>query len=486
VCSIRPGSGLRFLVPGICGAIALALLGSCAAMDPSVVLEGTSIGRTALPLDGAYDVTARAPFSGALTARVTARPTPDGFVASTRPGAAWGFVPGLARLLGPLFVPTLFPNGVILTWSSGLPTPDAPGEGWIGVAGVRSLGLRTRIHSIDEPIEMLNREGRRVGVIELAPRAPGAPAATDYRSLAASIAEATRTNLYDPELARSPSVRAYVRQLESVGARARDDVEFVFGAVMAARDTLRINTPIMWRRVRESASSPFAGWTERERSTIHVEFDDSTRIATVRVDAFLDAAEVDGAMRRVMDRFPRGLIVDLRACPGVTLASLRVAAWLTECTAEGPTLFSGRARGPGGVPAGPVSDVELRTVEEYDGMDGTLARLGCARVHVEPAGQCFSGPVALLIGRRTSASAEVLASVLQHSGRARLFGEPTAGRPIVSTPVDVGQRWVLWIAAWDSVRRGADAQAPPRRSIAPDVPGRDSKQSAIKWLCEGI
>lgn len=49
----------------------------------------------------------------------------------------------------------------------------------------------------------------------------------------------------------------------------------------------------------------------------------------------------------------------------------------------------------------------------------------------------FSGPLAVLTGPRTASAGEITASLLQHHGRARLFGAPTSGSVLVSQTFDL-------------------------------------------------
>src|SRR3954471_4947365 len=63
---------------------------------------------------GPYIATFSAPLIGEISCHMTAAPTPDGFVATTRRGVAWDFIGGIESLLGPVFLPKLFPDGVIL------------------------------------------------------------------------------------------------------------------------------------------------------------------------------------------------------------------------------------------------------------------------------------------------------------------------------------------------------------------------------------
>lgn len=473
---------LRWVL-GAGAAAALVVAGGCAG-EPFSELARRSPSEMTLPLAGAYDVTIQAPFSGALTARFYARPNgPEakepGFDARTREGVAWDLIGGIAGVFGPIFVPSLFPDGVILQWRSTLPTDTEPGAGTTGVPGLESLRARTRIAAADRPVEVVSRDGRRMGLMTVLPATEGPPGGTDYPRLAESIESSVRTRLFDPALADSAGVRAYTRRMHAVARLARDDVEFVFGAVLAARAHLKITMPIMWRRGDPALSSVFDGWTERERATVRldpIEGETGARapVAVVKADAFMDAADVDDVMRRVVAADPAALVLDLRVTPGVTLSSLRVLSWLIDRPLDAGTLV-GPARRDAvlrGSAAG-VSEFRLRSAESVAELEGLLARDGAARVIVEPAPDRYAGPVYAGVSRRTSASSEPLVWLLKSSGRATIIGRTTAGKPLVSSPADIGQGWLLWLAAYDYVPPEGPAARFNGKGIEPDIPSRD-------------
>lgn len=468
-------------------------LAGCAG-EPFSELARRGPSAPSLPLSGVYDATIQAPFSGALTARFYARPTANGFEARTREGVAWELIGGVAGVLGPIFMPSLFPDGVILTWVNGLPPEggepgggSAParsaGEGTAGVAGLASLRAGTRLFAADRPVEIVSRDGRRIGLMTVAPASMGPPNGTDYARLAGAVADAVRDRLYDRSLADSPGVVAYADRLRATSAAAQDDVEFVFAAVLAARTHLKITTPIMWRRGDPRLAPTFAAWPERERATVRLESvegkPDGRAWAVVKVDAFLDAAEVDRVMARAARAEPDALILDLRAAPGVTLASLLVASRLIDRPMDAGVFVGQRRRTA--VLAGSseeLPEVRVSSPDSVRELEQTLACGHAARVVVEPAPDPFRGPVYVAVSRRTSASAEPLAWLLQASGRAVVLGQTTAGKPLISTPIDVGQGWVLWLASYDYIPPEGVSARFNGSGVRPDVVTRDPMREA--------
>jgi hypothetical protein len=56
--------------------------------------------------------------------------------------------------------------------------------------------------------------------------------------LAARVDAAFRERIFDRDLLSTSGVRAYLSQLASSAKIARDDIEFIFGAVIAARNNV--------------------------------------------------------------------------------------------------------------------------------------------------------------------------------------------------------------------------------------------------------
>jgi hypothetical protein len=472
---------LRRTAPTIGAAATLALAG-CAG-EPFSELARKAPSAPSLPLNGVYDATIQAPFSGALTARLYAQPTEQGFEARTREGVAWDLIGGVAGVLGPIVMPSLFPDGVILTWTSGLPTSGGTGAGSAGVAGLPSMRASTILRAAGTPVEIISRDGRRIGLMVVAPASLGPPHDTDYPLLATAITDAVSTRLYDRSLANSAGVRAYSQRLRMTSASTRDDIEFVFAAVLAARTHLKFTMPVMWRRGDPRLAPIFASWPERERATVRLDAveagTDGTSRAVIKADAFLDPAETDRVMLQAIRAAPDAMILDLRSSPGVTLASLLVAARLTDRPLDAGVFVGQRRRAE--VLAGdsehlPV--VRVSSPQSIHDLEQALSHYDAARVVIEPAQERYAGPVYVAVSKRTSASAEPLVWILKASARAAIIGQPTAGKPLISTPIDLGQDWVLWLATYDYVPPEGIAARFNGSGIKPDIVVRDAMGEA--------
>jgi hypothetical protein len=349
-----------------------------------------------------------------------------------------------------MFTPFLFPSGMILTWNSTLPTADGPGEGTVGIGELPSLRVRTRMPSPDRPVEVLLKDGRIVALLTLKRAQPAQGPATDYNDLALRVSSAIRTNIYDPQLATSSQVRGFVDDLTAGAAKATDDLEFLFAAAVAGRANVKFIQPLIYRPGDPATESALLSAYPSIARPEKVSFDEGTGIATLHVDAFVRADAVDRAFEEILAKHPRGIILDLHTCLGVEIASLRAAAWVIERPTDAGTFFGRGQRSadlkgdPAGVPAVTVCDAA-----SFAALQQTLRARGSARVSVTPDPRGYRGPVAVITSDRTSSSAEPLVWLLKHSGRAKVYGQTTAGRPLLSREVDVGQGWVVRIASQD-------------------------------------
>ena len=488
-------------VLSLCAAAMLPLLASC--ISPAQPDDFTHEPEPELPLGGRYDATFHTIFVGPVTARVTAEATQTGVKANTRSNVAWSMLGGLEGAAGPLLAPFIFPNGMILTWESTLPLDGQPGRGTIGVASLSSLRIPTIIHSTRGPIEIRFRDNRLFGLVALdridVPEGVEPPPRkiVDYRAIVARARQVLPGMLFDPAVAESATITKYLDDLDAGAAKAADDVEFLFATGVAARKHIKFGFPLMYPKG-EGAMSPLLAAHKDVPRLFRVSFDDSTRIATIRFDGFVEDDWVDAAFAEALANRPAALVLDLRSCPGVTLASVRVLRWLadrtlTSHTLVGPRMYqrapgitwrseSGTAVAPPSLSSTPAEPLLLPyTVVNRETTQTDLMKVldseDIIAIAMPPQPGAFTGPVAVLISRRTSSTAEMLADILAQSGRATLIGEPSGGRPTLTREVDVGQHWVLRAPAFqylgpnDSVKlgKGLTPKLRASRDMAPKV-----------------
>jgi hypothetical protein len=485
----------------LCMVAALPLLSGC--ISPAEPDEFAFEPEPEQPLGGHYDATFHTVFVGPVTARVMAEATETGVKANTRPNVAWSMLGGLEGAAGPLLAPFIFPNGMILTWESTLPKDGEPGRGTIGIASLASLRVPTIIHSTNGPIEIRFRDNRLIGLVELSridvPEGVEPPPlkTVDYTALVARAREELPRMLFDPSVVESGTIVQYLDDLDTGAAAAKDEVEFLFTTGVAARKHIKFGFPLMYPRS-EGAMAPLLAAHKDAPRPYKVTFDESTRIATIRFEAFVEDEWVDAAFTEAIFRQPQAIILDLRACPGVTLAAFRTLRWLADRPLSNRLLIGARmyqkapnvtwrtpgaqTNTPSGAAASNVEPLMLPgTVADDHTTQQDLLRVlestDMLSIEMAPQPSAFVGPVAVLISRRTSSTAEMLADTLASSGRATLIGETSGGRPTLTREVDVGQGWVLrapayqYFGAGGSVKlgKGLNPQIKASRDAAPKV-----------------
>lgn len=436
----------------------------------------------ARPLSGEYTATIHTTFVGPIRARMIAEPTPDGFKANTPPGAAWVLIGGLEKVLGPLFAPYLFPSGMLVTWQSTLPTDSNPGDGTIGVGSISAFRAATSMPTPDGPIEIRWKDNRLIALLTLAPTNPSNHFA-DYPALALAARDALPRYYFDPALARSRAVASYLDDLQSGAAASSDDLEFLFTAAFAARKHIaRHGTPLLYPLPTPDADRLFQGKAKPPKP-FRVSADSLSGISVLRIDAFVDDATTDAAITEALATSPRALILDLRTCPGIELTAFRAASSFFTSPVEAGAFF-----GPTDRDLWLRDDVSSATTLEFSTDSGgdeattRLLTLGAARIRVQPKPDAYAGPLAVLTSRRTSSTAEALATLLVRSGRARSFGEPTAGRPLLSREVELGQGWAMRIAAFDYRPATGQRIGPKGEPPSTRCPREDALNLATEWL----
>lgn len=435
---------------------------------PDLTRELTPATPTAPP-NGEYDLTVHTLWTGPLTGRLIAQPTEQGFKANTPPGVAWALVGGFQGAFGPLLAPFLFPSGMILTWESAMPANGEAGEGSIGVGSRSNLRVKTRIVEPGAPAQVIFRDGRTVAMLELRP-SHETRGRMDYPALARRIGEVMPGLVYDPAQATSPAVASYVKEIEEAAGEARDDFEFLFATAMAGRKHIKFQQPLVFPSPTPTGERYFEG-VENPPSPWRVAHDEATGLSTLTVNAFIEAEDVDEAMREVMAKSPRGLVLDLRTCPGVEITALRAAAWLLDEPRDVGLVFAARRRAEA-LKSGSGSEAPVLTLGDDADVEATqelvelMDEQGWAQLRVVPLSQRFEGPVVVLTGRRTTSTAEALTTALRGAPGITLAGEPTAGRPLVSREAQLGDGWVLRVASMDFTP--ADGQRLQGRGVRPD------------------
>jgi hypothetical protein len=368
---------------------------------------------------------------------------------------------------------------MILTWETTLPTAEEPGTGTIGVGSLASLRTRTRLDEPHGPADILFRDGRAVAQLSIVP-ATHHPA-TDYRALADEIARVVPTAVFDPQVAGSSQLRAYLAELRRGADAATDDLEFLLAAGAAGRKYTKWAIPLPYPR-RSPADVPLPGVA----SPFRVSHDPQTGVVTLRIDAFLDADAIDRALAQATSPEPPLLILDLRTCPGIDLASLRALAWLIDQPTDAGLYFGPARRerltrdppDPADLAGVPTLDVYPTT--SLADIHAALRDAGAARLIVHPREGGYRGPIAVLTARRTTSSAEAMVAALADHPRVTTLGDVTGGRPFLAREEDIGQGWSIRVAAYDYLAPGPRRIGPS--GLVPDARTADATAAAMKLV----
>ncbi len=444
-------------------------------------------------LNGEYVVTFHTRWFGPIYGHMTAQQTSEGFKANTEPGVAWTLVGGLEQVVGQLLAPFLFPNGMLLVWQSTLPDEAAgtPGEGWIGPGVFDPWRAATRMSSIDGPVEVRYRDGRVIAVMTLERAADAKVPATDYARLTDDLQAAVRSRLFDRERAGSVETQAFFEDVRGALPKVHDDLTYLAALSLAWRKRSDVALPMPYRARDPETTERLLSRAQNPIAPMSLAMNESTGVATVEAVTFLDAAQVDAVMREAVSKSPRALIVDLRNCTGLELSAIRMVSWLTAAPVEAGVVFSGDHRaelipakeGPKDTPKASAAAVEaigaidLAGPGDYARADAQLESRGVVRTRAIPVPDAYRGPVVVLTSSRTRSTGELLAWLLQHSGRARVVGERTAGRPRLSRERDLGQGFVLRVDEFDWLGPGGE-RLDVLKGVRPDVPAARLKAPA--------
>lgn len=464
------------------------LLGACASPAKPQRTGGVADVGGLASLDGEYDMELHSTWFGPIRARMTAQAMrQDGsrssFKANTRPGVAWTLVGGLAETLGPVLTPYIFPQGMLLTWESTMPTADGkPGEGWIGISRVGPFGAKTVMRTAEGPVEIVFTDGRLIAVMTLRRRAGEAsPPMADYPALTDAIRTTTMQSLFDPTIATGDDLKAYFDDLAQAATIVQDDLEYTFAGGLAWRKRPRLPLPLAYRPVTSESkrlvqASPAA--VQPMRSTV----DPLTGVATIEVLAFADAALVDEVFAKTLAAKPKGVILDLRSCTGFDLAALRAACWLMPGRHDAGRFVASAQRS-----SAPADDlrVDVDSAAAVDAAHAALRDRRRASFSVVGEANGYHGPLAVLTLGRTRSSAEVLGWLLKQRPDTRFFGARTAGRPRIDFEKPLEQGFVIRIPEFEWQAPGGkvgECEVTPDERCAKDR----APAAAAAWLTRRV
>lgn len=439
-----------------------------------------STGTPEMPLTGRYIATIFTPWTGPLRGRLLAEPTDDGFRANTPPDVAWSLMGGLRGSLGPIFVPFIFPRGMIITWTSTAPTPDLPGVGSIGFGTRPSMRLATRILSPGAPVELVMKDGRVVGMMTLQRSSGGDRSLTNHAALVSALESIVERSLYDPDLARSSAMRSFLDDLRDGTAKVHDDFEFLLVQALAIREASTLAAPMLYPKPIKDLDPELAHLDNPVRPYL-IGKDEHAEITIVRFDAILDEHTVDEAFEKAMQDDPWAIVLDLRKAAGLDIGALRLLSWISTEPVEAGS-FLGRSERDAATRDGASNPVvTLETPRDYEHLRDLLAHGESAAVRVLPNAAAFRGPIAVLLGKRASGPVEAVASAVREVALAPTFGGATSGKPLASSEFELGQGWVARMPVAEF--RPTSGETLMETGVQPLFPTRDGgMDKALEWL----
>jgi len=435
---------------------------------------------------------------------------------------------GIARLLGALVLATAHTAG------AQVPAPLPPG---LAAATFDSAWTRVRDTYYDPAMRGVDWDGVRD---ELRPRASSAESVTDLREVLAdmlsrlgeshfSVIPGPSSAAYDlpasPAGDSEPGLDLRVIGDELVVSRVRPgspaEAEGVRpGWVLDAIDNLSMDTLAAWARdgAPEGGVERYVALWLPISARARLTGPEGSRVAL----RFRDESDRDRALVLVRAA-PTGAVVQLGNLPTLRMETthrieplpgggeagvIRLSAWFPAIV---PALTSAMGdfraadgivmdlRGnPGGL-AALVMGVGGHFLDEPLSLGEMRMREATLRFVVNPQRvltdgtriQPFEGPFAILVDALTASTSEVFAGGMQALGRARVFGEPTAGQalPALVYPLPNGDRLLHAVADF-TASNGARLEG---AGVTPDVlvpltreallAGDDaSLQEALRWI----
>jgi hypothetical protein len=327
-----------------------------------------------------------------------------------------------------------------------------------------------------------------VGTLTLSRTNPGDESSTDYLALVQDMERVIHASLYDPQQADTSDMRGYLTDLREGAVKVHDDIEFLLVEAITARAFPKLVAGFLYPKPDQREELAMSG-IANPVTPYQIKRDERT--TTIRFDAILDENEIDEAFELALKDSPEAIILDLRKAAGLDVGSLRMLSWIARSPVNAG-IFVGRTDRVAVLNGALPATLTLDSAQDFENLRSRLGAGQSADVWVAPRPDAFRGPVAVLIGKRSSGSTEAAIAAIRSAMIAPTFGEPTAGKPLVSYEFDVGtpdprgQAWVTRLPV-------AEFVSPDRRSIMdsgvePDaaVRGNALVEAATRWIEERL
>lgn len=397
-------------------------------------------------LSGEWKVTLRHRGFGELRLLLDIETLPDGaFVAHSHRKGVKHLMGGFKASAGKMFGPKsnqMLQTGALCRIENGRYTADTGGIAFSGVlhTPMAKMDVKGRIANGGVKATVFQTDtDKPMGILDGA-RSSSAGPIDDYGLINRELMSAYDQKIYDRRVLQSREWKKFARQMERFAARAQDDLDMI-----AAFHTYSKDLPFSHKglyRVEGSTGTgamPFVSrpgqvWLEEK----------SPETVVLRVRSFsCTAQEMDSVLQVVMTKGYQNLIVDLRGNPGGSLeGGMTLAGYLTD--RETPTGVYLTQRWFNEHPAPPTA-AQLESMPAFSKADVAafteeLEQQGFVVLKARPGTQRFDGRLFILTDRKSGSACEPLTWNLQHSGRATVVGEATAGQMLsaASYPVHNG------------------------------------------------
>lgn len=290
-------------------------------------------------------------------------------------------------------------------------------------------------------------------------QAPQPSEARTFESVAEAVEETMRNRLYDPRWIADPAFRRVEDEIAVLATQPQTREAFVagFNAIWGSGPFSHVQLAV----ARGSAEQTAAHLDQLRvgGSGARLSWQGEVAVLTVSTMMGLDTIEqVDAAFEEIATGSARALVLDLRENQGGAFVSRALVSHLIQQPRD-LGVFASRSWHATQTRAPEASDAQA--LEPWAGWSLSsfwrdVQGQPLTRIRVQPVAPLFTGPVAVLISRRTASAAELTADALRARDDVVLVGEPSAGRMLSQAPHDLpeGLQLMLPVADYFSARSG--------------------------------
>ena len=283
-----------------------------------------------------------------------------------------------------------------------------------------------------------------------------------FQPVAGALFKLLRAEIFNPAVLNDTRYRAAEQEIAKIASEASNPQHFV-GAANAAFSKHAPFSHFALQLAPAPASKLGGILDEMElgQEAVQLNWRDDVAILTVPTMMGRDTAR---ATRRhmidVAQRAPRALVIDLRENIGGTFAGVPLVEHLIQTPLDAGIFVSGkwRRQNESVQPENALWRAEtpwrVNTLQSF--WTDVQAGSGLLRVQFQPAEPRYSGPVFVLVSKKTASAAEMTTDALVAGAHAVVVGERTAGQMLSQKPFDLphGLQAMIPIADYYSHRMG--------------------------------